>query len=184
MDNSVNFNDIKIINTLGTGMYGTTYLAKYNNDNYALKIQHILPSDRNKSYKKGLWRELDLYEYINSLSESQQIFFTKLYDYEIIDNCNHKQIRPFKIDLKDKKNKFAMNLIELDKSNWCAKFLTEYKGWIFLFQIFISPLSIHIFCIVVQVSGGKIQPLYLSSPFLPNNIFLSFSIFIKLSVKN
>ena len=58
MDNAVNFNDIKIINTLGTGMYGTTYLAKYNNDNYALKIQHILPSDRNKSYKKGLWREL------------------------------------------------------------------------------------------------------------------------------
>ncbi len=128
MDNTVNFNDIKIINTLGSGMYGTTYLAKYNNDNYALKIQHILPSDRNKSYKKGLWRELDLYEYINSLSESQQTFFTKLYDYEIIDNCNHKQIRPFKIDLKDKKNKWAMILLELDKSNWCAKFLTEYKG--------------------------------------------------------
>ncbi len=40
---------------------------------------------------------------INTLSESQQTFFTKLYSYKIIDNCNHKQIRPFKIDFKDKK---------------------------------------------------------------------------------
>jgi len=30
--------------------------------------------------------------------------------------------------VKIRKNKFAINLIELDKSNWCAKFLTEYKG--------------------------------------------------------
>ena len=44
---------------------------------------------RNKSYKKGLWRELDLYDYINTLHPKQQIFFTKLYGYEIIDNCDH-----------------------------------------------------------------------------------------------
>jgi serine/threonine protein kinase len=123
-----NFNDIDIIKTLGVGKFGTTYLAKYNNDNYALKIQHILPSDRNKSYKTGLWRELDLYDYINSLQPKQQIFFTKLYGYEIIDNCTHKQNRPFKIDINNKKDKFAIEALELDKSNWCVKLLTEYKG--------------------------------------------------------
>jgi hypothetical protein len=37
----MNFNNINIISTLGVGKYGTTYLVKYNNVNYALKIQHI-----------------------------------------------------------------------------------------------------------------------------------------------
>ena len=103
MDKSINFNNITIIKTLGAGMLGTTYLAKYNDNNYALKIQNILPSDKNKSYKKSLWCELDLYDYINNLKPLQQKFFTKLYDYEIIDDCDHKQIRPYKIDLNDKK---------------------------------------------------------------------------------
>lgn len=117
----MNFNDIQMINTLGTGVYGTTYLVKYNNNNYALKIQHILPNDKNESYKKGLWRELDLYDYINTLQPFQQKFFTKLYGYEIINDCNHKQKRPSKINLDVK-------LLNLDKSKWCVKFLTEYKG--------------------------------------------------------
>ena len=117
----MNFNDIQIINTLGAGLFGTTYLVKYNNDNYALKIQHILPNDKNESYKKGLWRELDLYNYINTLQPFQQKFFTKLYGYEIINDCNHKQKRPSKINLDVK-------LLNLDKSKWCVKFLTEYKG--------------------------------------------------------
>ena len=110
----MNFNNITIGPILGTGMFGTTYLAKYNNEKYALKIQHILPSDRNKSYKKELWRELDLYEYINTLKPYQQIFFTKLYQYEIIDNCTHKQVRSFKIN--NKKDGFAIKLSKLDNS--------------------------------------------------------------------
>jgi hypothetical protein len=128
MDKTINFNDIDIIKTLGTGMFGTTYLVKYNNNNYALKIQNILPNDKNKSYKKELWRELDLYDHINNLKPRQQKFFTKLYGYEIIDECEHEQIRPYKIDLNNKKDKFAMRLLKLDKSNWCVKLLTEYKG--------------------------------------------------------
>jgi len=128
MDKINSFNDIDIVKTLGAGMLGTTYLAKYNDNNYALKIQNILPSEKNKSYKTALWRELDLYDYINNLEPQQQKFFTKLYGYEIIDDCKHKHIRPYKIDLNDKKNKFAIRLSKLDKSNWCVKLLTEYKG--------------------------------------------------------
>ena len=41
----INFNDISIIKTIGSCIFETAYLAKY-----ALKIQHILPSNRNKSY--------------------------------------------------------------------------------------------------------------------------------------
>ena len=123
MDNDINFNNITIVKTLGSGMFGTTYLAKYNNNNYALKIQNILKSNKNKSYKNSLWRELDLYDYINNLKPPQQNFFTKLYYYEIIDDCKHKQIRSYKIDL-NKIKEFA----KLDKSNWCIKLLTEYKG--------------------------------------------------------
>jgi serine/threonine protein kinase len=128
MDKPINFNNITNVKTLGTGMFGTTYLAKYNDNNYALKIQKILSNDRNKSYKKSLWRELNLYDYINNLKPPQEKFFTKLYGYEIIDDCKHKQIRPYKIDLNNKKDKFAMRLSKLDKSNWCVKLLTEYKG--------------------------------------------------------
>ena len=128
MDNAINFNNITIVKTLGAGMIGTTYLAKYNDNNYALKIQNILTSEKNKSYKNSLWRELDLYDYINNLQPQQQKFFNKLYGYEIINDCKHIQIRPYKIDLNNAKDKSLIHLSKLDKSNWCVKLLTEYKG--------------------------------------------------------
>jgi hypothetical protein len=119
MDN-IDFKELIFRKPLGSGLYGTTYLVDYKKKFYALKIQHILPKDRIKNYKNALWRELDLYDYIDKLKPKQQMFFTKLYGYEIINNCNHKQIRDHKI--KDKK------LLELDKSTWCIKMLTEYKS--------------------------------------------------------
>ena len=125
----VDFLKVKKLNKLGSGMIGTTYLALYNNEKYALKIQKILPSHINKNFKDELWRELDLYNYINSLNSNDSKFFTKLYGYEIYDNCKHKQIRPLKIE---KVNDFTKKLVELDKSNWCIKFLIDYQGKITL----------------------------------------------------
>ena len=90
MDNTINFNNIKIVKKIGAGTFATIYLAKYNNNNYALKIQNILTSEKNKSYKNSLWRELDLYDYINNLQLQKQKFFTKLYGYEITDDCKLK----------------------------------------------------------------------------------------------
>ena len=126
----MNFNNIEIIKTLGVGMYGTTYLVKYNNDKYALKIQKILSDDINESYKNAVRRELDLYNYINTLNSIQQQFFTKLYKYEIIDECSHTQKRPFSIKHLDEK------LLNLDKSKWCIKYLTDFKGEKTLHQYF------------------------------------------------
>jgi hypothetical protein len=56
--NNINFSNISVIKTLGTGMLGTTYLVNYKNNKYALKVQNILPSEKNKNYKNALWREI------------------------------------------------------------------------------------------------------------------------------
>ena len=50
-NNTINFDDVKIKNKLGSGLFGTTYLAVLNNKEYALKIQHILEKDKNKDFK-------------------------------------------------------------------------------------------------------------------------------------
>ena len=81
---------------IGTGMFGTAYLIKLNNIKYVVKVQKILPSDRKKSFKSEIWRELDFYDYINKLSDDKAIFFTKLLGWEIYDNCKHIQKRPHK----------------------------------------------------------------------------------------
>ena len=79
----VDFNKVHIIKELGYGLYGTTYLAKYNNKLYALKIQHILEKNIIKDYNNEIWREMSLYNYIKKLNKEEQLFFTKLYNYSI-----------------------------------------------------------------------------------------------------
>jgi len=119
----IDFDKVYLIKELGYGMYGTTYLVKYYNKLYALKIQHILEKDINKDYNNEIWRELALYNYINKLDKSNQPFFTKLYDYSIC-KCDHKQNR----DGLSNSNPNYKKIIKLDKSPWCIKYLTEYKG--------------------------------------------------------
>jgi serine/threonine protein kinase len=87
----IHLDKVKIIKKIGYGMYGTTYLANYNGKLYAVKIQHILEKDKKKDYKNEIWREFDLYKYIDTLNKEDQVFFTKLYDYKIYDNCTHIQ---------------------------------------------------------------------------------------------
>ena len=41
----------KIIDNLGHGMFGTVYKIKYKNTYCALKIEHILDKDKEKTYK-------------------------------------------------------------------------------------------------------------------------------------
>lgn len=122
----INFDEVKTIKKIGAGMYGTTYLASYNNKQYTLKIQHILSKDRVESYKNQMWREIDLYQYINKLKPDEQQFFVKLYGYQIYDNCNHIQERSFK--LSDENSSFSLKLKKLDSSKWCLKYLIDYLG--------------------------------------------------------
>lgn len=116
----VDFDKIHTIKELGAGLYGTTYLAKYNNKEYALKLQHILEKNIKKDYKNEIWREMSLYNYINNLNKEDQSFFTKLYDYSI-EKCSHKQKR----ENLTKSHPMYKKIIELDNSPWCIKYLTE-----------------------------------------------------------
>lgn len=113
----INFNNIKIIKKINAGMLGTTYLCEYKKKYYALKIQHILEKDQIEDYNNEMWREIDLYKFIDKMPNKDKIFFTKLYGYKIYNNCTHKQIRPYKIDLNDTKSKFAQRLKQLDESD-------------------------------------------------------------------
>jgi len=119
------FNKVKKIKKLGSGMLGTVYLVKYKNKILVLKTQKILKSQIKKNMKHELWREMDFYEYINTLSEKESIFFMKLIDYRIYNNCKYKPDRPFKITGK---GIFQNRLRKLDKSKYCVDTLIEYKG--------------------------------------------------------
>ena len=144
--------DMKLIKTLGAGMFGTTYLTKYQDKEYAIKIQHILEKDQYVNFKNEMWRELDLYKYINKLSSSDQLFFTKLHDYLIYDNCKHIQKRPYKINI-EKDKLFAKKLKELDESTWCVKYLLDYKGNTTLYKFLLKyKLTVNlIYSICLQI---------------------------------
>jgi hypothetical protein len=75
----IDFDNIKMIKKIGTGMYGTAYLVEYKKQNFALKVQKILEEETTKNYNYEIWREIDVYNYIDKLDKDDQIFFTKLF---------------------------------------------------------------------------------------------------------
>ena len=79
---------MEIINELGHGMFGTVYKIKKNNNYYAMKIEHVLESDKIKSITSPQWREIDFANKMNVKFPDQ---FIKLYEYKFIDDCKHVQ---------------------------------------------------------------------------------------------
>ena len=111
---------MEIINELGYGMFGTTYKIKKNNNYYAMKIEHILEEDKIESTKSPHWREIRFAQQMNKLYPDQ---FMKLYEYDIIDECEHEQkyTIPF-----DNINKYWKNKInKLAKSKFCIRKIYE-----------------------------------------------------------
>jgi len=127
--------NLKYMKNLGAGLFGTVYLVKYNGQKYTLKVQPILSKHREKSFKYGIWRELDIYKFIDTLNDEDKKFFTVLYIYNIYDNCKHKQVRNITLNIK---NKLHKNLLELDKSDWCVNYLIDYKGKTTLYEHMIN----------------------------------------------
>lgn len=125
----------KIIKRLSSGMFGTTYLVEKDNEKFVIKRQKILSSQRKKDYKHGLWREIDVYNFINTLKKKDQIFFNIMHDYKIYGNCKHIQKRPFKVD---KDNPFRKTLDKLDKSKYCCDILIDYINGITLHDYLIK----------------------------------------------
>jgi serine/threonine protein kinase len=124
------FDDLQIIKELGSGGCGSSYLVKKSNKEYVLKIQKILYSDKKfkdniRDYKEMFWREVDLYEFITKIKDNNdKSFFSELYNYEIVNNCDYDYKPPFSTN-----SKFFQ---KLQKSKWCIKYLLEYKEGITL----------------------------------------------------
>jgi hypothetical protein len=107
---------MEIIKELGHGMYGTTYKIKENGKFYALKIEHILETDLKETLKSPQWREIYFAKHMNKLYKDQ---FIKLYSYEIIENCDHKQ--KYTIDMKHIDKYFKNKFDKLAKSKYCIQ---------------------------------------------------------------
>ncbi len=101
-----------IINKIGNGAYGTTYKIEYKNKYYALKKQKILESDTKKNLNSKIWREIEFYKWINKLNSDDQIFFMKLYEYNIENSCDLEQ---------------EINNKELNRSKICLNLLVDLK---------------------------------------------------------
>jgi len=107
---------MEIIKELGHGMYGTIYKIKENGNYYALKIEHILESDLIETLKSPQWREIYFAKHMNKLYKDQ---FMKLYSYEIIENCKHKQ--KYTIDTKHIDKYFRNKFDKLAESKYCIQ---------------------------------------------------------------
>jgi hypothetical protein len=103
----------KVIKKIGSGGQGSVFLVERRNKKYALKIEKILERDAKKNLSSVYWREI---EFISNLINKSPIFFTKLYDHEIIDNCNFMLDNPYNIDTIEKMN----------KSNYCSIKVYEF----------------------------------------------------------
>ena len=141
----IDYDKVEKIKKLGYGQFSTVYLVKYKERKYALKIHNILPRERKFSFNSEVWKELDVYGYINKLTANDYQFFVRLFDYKIYDNCKHKQFRH-----PSQRERFK----ELDKSDWCINILMEYKENVTpLKQLFtkLQPTVAQIYSIMTQV---------------------------------
>jgi serine/threonine protein kinase len=116
----------QIISELGTGFFGTTYKIKYlpNNKFYALKRQKIMPKQKSKTLKSKIWREI----YFASKMKSYPNHFMQLYNYEIIDNCDHIQVYPKKYAKPNAKMQKRLDI--LAKSKICIELIYDLKDGI------------------------------------------------------
>jgi hypothetical protein len=164
----MDFTKIKVVKKLGTGMYATTYLVKYKGKKYAMKKQKILEGNRNRSSRSITWREIFFYEYVNKMPKETQKFFCKLYDFKIVNNCKHIQIRPKNIQ-KNTNLKKKMN--EINASNICAIFVIEYKGNTTLYDFMCTKLAPkQIYSILLQLC--KIILVLSDASYAHNNVHL------------
>jgi len=136
----MNINDVKIIKKLGHGYKGTVYLVKYKNKEYAFKIEKILENllkqsgnkelfsgvktkeNTEKNISKSLIRRYFPKEYteINfsiKFANKYNNQFIKLYNYNIINNCTHKQ--KINVPLKRLHNNIVNKIKKLRKSKYC-----------------------------------------------------------------
>ena len=113
--------EYKIKKIIGKGFFSVVYLIHdtRKNDKFILKRQKILKKNINNK-KDQIWNEISFSKFINKLSKNKRIFFMKMYDYKINDNCK-KTI--FTGELLNQKE-----FQDLNNSNYCVDIIYEKKN--------------------------------------------------------
>lgn len=112
----------KIIKKIGNGVFGITYMVKYKNKKYAMKIQKILKYDLKKSTSSNIWREIYFAKKMSKYPDQ----FMKLYCYKIMNSCIHLQPDP---EFKPNK-RLHEYLAALSDSPYCMKLIYDLKDGI------------------------------------------------------
>jgi serine/threonine protein kinase len=77
----------EIIKKLGSGSFGDTFLVKYKDKQYAMKIENVIEEEIKKDLSSPIWREI---EFARTMHKECPNHIMKLYEYDIIENCKHK----------------------------------------------------------------------------------------------
>ena len=80
----MDINKFKLDKKLGSGMFGTTYLAFYKNKKYALKIEKI--SEKDITFDLSLRDRRDI-EFSENFANNYPEQFIYLYKYDLINDC-------------------------------------------------------------------------------------------------
>lgn len=130
--------DYEIIKKVKSGGQGSIYKIKYKNIIYALKIEKILETDIKKNYKSIYWREID---FAKTMYTKCPDLFMKLYDYDIIKNCNFTLENPYNIE----------RITNMNKSIYCSRKIYEYVDT--TLDKMLDKLKIHeLYSFIIQLS--------------------------------
>jgi serine/threonine protein kinase len=112
---AVDFSRVRRGKELGRGTFGTVFIAEYNGEEFALKVQKILPSWVRCSLLYPIWRELYCYQCIEELPERELRHFNRLEGFRIVRKCSFVQQRGFM--------RGDPSIIALDRSPMCIEYL-------------------------------------------------------------
>ncbi len=107
----------KIIKKLGSGAFGDTFLVKYNDKEYAMKIENITEEEIKKDLSSPVWREI---EFATTMHKECPNHIMKLYEYDIIENCKHKHHNKIESD------SYKQGLNQVTKEYYDKKMNSKY----------------------------------------------------------
>ena len=121
------FDKIKIINKIGSGFQGETYLIQINNKELILKRQKITEDEYiNNTFDNQVYREIQFYKWIDKLGKNK-IFFMKMKSHRKIFCEEDIILKNNFVSDKLKGSKYCLELI-LDKKDYTIQTFRIYRS--------------------------------------------------------